>query len=147
MNQIVPHLLWLGHAREGRDYQKVFEAGVRAVVELAAEESPSIVPRELVYCRFPLLDGPGNETGWLYLAIHTVATLLERRVPTLVSGGAGLSRSPTVAAAALSWIHQESPEECLQRVTKQHPSDVSPGLWSEVREFLATQRSSRPASG
>ena len=31
MNQIVPHFLWLGHARESGHYQQVFDAGIKAV--------------------------------------------------------------------------------------------------------------------
>ena len=90
-------------------------------------------PRELIYCRFPLLDGSGNRCELLSVAVRTVATLLEMKIPTLLCCGAGMSRSPAIAAAALARITQESPETWLKRVADQHPSDVSPGLWQEVR--------------
>ena len=32
MTRVLPHLLWLGHAGDGRDYRQVLAAGVRAVV-------------------------------------------------------------------------------------------------------------------
>src|SRR5262245_3991558 len=140
MNQIVPYPLWVGHAREGQDYRRVFDAGIQAAVELAAEEPASQPPRELIYCRFPLVDGPGNDPKLLYLAINTLANLLERQVPTLVGCGGGMSRSPAVAAAAMAMVYQEAPEECLQRVKQHHPTDVTPGFWEDVKGFLESVR-------
>ena len=58
--------------------------------------------------------------------------------PTLVSSGSGVSRAPAVVAAALSLVHQETPERCLQQVTRHHPSDVSPALWSDVTGILSS---------
>jgi protein-tyrosine phosphatase len=138
MNQIKPYALWVGHAGEGRDFRQVFDVGIKALVQLAAEELPSQPPRDLIFCRFPLIDGTGNQSELLSLAISTVAQLLQRHLPTLVSCGAGMSRAPAISAAALAVVHRESPEECLERVVRQHPSDVSPGLWTEVTGVLAS---------
>src|SRR5690242_17107834 len=122
MNQIQPYALWVGHAGEGHEFRPMFDAGIKALVQLAAEELPSQPPRELIFCRFPLIDGSGNRLELLSLAISTVAHLIQRHVPTLVSCGGGMSRAPAVAAAALALAHREAPEECLQRVTRHHPS-------------------------
>jgi protein-tyrosine phosphatase len=140
MNQILPHGLWIGHAGDDRDFRKLFDAGIEAVVELAAEEPPTALPRELISCRFPLVDGPGNRVALLTLAIQTLAALLRSRVPTLVCCGGGMSRSPALAAAALSVAFGETPEACLKAVVLHHPGDVSPGLWNEVKQVLATAR-------
>jgi protein-tyrosine phosphatase len=140
MNQVSPYSLWLGHAREGDDFRKLFDAGIQALVDVAAEERPSHPPRELIYARFPVLDGTGNDRNLLDLTITFVANLLERRVPCVVCCATGLSRSPAIAAAALAVVYQESPEECLQRVVRAHHSDVSPGLWSEVKAFVDSTR-------
>lgn len=136
MNQIKPYPLWLGHAGDGRDFRPALDVGIQALVELSREELPTEPPRELIYCRFPLVDGPGNEESLLDLAINTLATLVRMRIPTLVCCDMGLSRSPAVAAAALALAHHETPEVCLQRVTHEHRSDVSPGLWSEITHLL-----------
>jgi protein-tyrosine phosphatase len=135
MRQILPHSLWLGHAGDGTNFRRIFELGIRAIVQLAVEEPPVRPPRELIFYRFPLLDGPGNDPGLLTLAFSSLATLVERRVPTLVCCGAGLSRSPAVAAAALSLVLHAAPEECLRRVTEHHPADVAPGFWQEVSKL------------
>ncbi len=119
-----------------RDFRQLLGAGIEAVVQLALEEPALQPPRELLFCRFPLLDGPGNDARTLSLAVTTVAGLLERRVPTLVCCGAGVSRSPALAAAALALARRQTPEECLRRVAEHHPCDVTPGLWNEVLHVL-----------
>jgi protein-tyrosine phosphatase len=135
MNQIVPYPIWVGHAGDGRTFQKIFEQGIKVVVQLALEEPPLQPPRELVYLRFPLLDGNGNDPFTLHLAISCVADLLEHRIPTLVCCGGGMSRSPAIVAVALSTVEHKDAEECLQRVIQSHPADVSPGLWEQIRNF------------
>src|SRR5260370_23604920 len=114
MNQIQPSALWLGHAGHGRDFREIFEADIKAVLYLAAEEEPPQPPRGLICCFYPLLDSTGNETHLLFLAVSTTATLLKLQVPTLLCCSAGLSRSPAIAAAALAVLHQQPAEAWLQ---------------------------------
>jgi protein-tyrosine phosphatase len=140
MQQILPHDLWVGHAGEAADFGPLFEAGIRAVVELAAGEAPSRTPRELIYCRFPLVDNAGNDRKLLDLAVTTLANLIERQVPTLVACSGGSSRAPVLAAAALSLVYQEEPDDCLKQIHEYRPCDVSPALWDEVKKFLASLR-------
>ncbi len=142
MTQVEPYPLWLGHKGEGDDFRQIFDKGIKAVIDLALEEPPTQPPRELVYGRFPLLDGAGNRGELLFLAVSTVATLLKMHVPLLVICGGGVSRSPAVAAAALAVVDGDAPEACLRRVAQQHRSDVSPGLWNEIVAVLANH--SRP---
>jgi protein-tyrosine phosphatase len=127
MRQVKDYPLWIGHAGDGSDFRHVFDAGIRAIVQVAYEEPPLHPPRELHYCRFPLIDGPDNEPANLSLAITTLANLLEKGIPTLVCCGAGMSRSPAIAAAALSMVYQQSPEDCLKQVAGDQPMDVAPG--------------------
>jgi hypothetical protein len=138
MRQIQPHLLWVGHAGDGRDFQLLLDTGIQAIVQLALEEPGLQPPRELLYFRIPLVDGPGNDEKLLYLATITVANLLEKRVPTLICCGAGLSRSPAIAAAALSMVYQEDLDDCLKQVAEHHPADVVPGFWSDVKALMAS---------
>jgi hypothetical protein len=137
MNQIFPYPLWIGHSGQGRDFKRIFDAGIKALVQVAAEQPPPQPPRDLIVCHFPLLDGSGNRADLLFVAVSTVATLLKLHVPTLVCSGAGVSRAPAVAAIALATVHHEPAQECLQRLVQHHPSDVSPGFWSEVVALLS----------
>jgi protein-tyrosine phosphatase len=102
---------------------------------LAVEEPPLQLPRELVYLRFPLRDGADNPHDLLELAVGALASLIRHREPTLACCGAGMSRSPAVAAAALALITVESADEVLKRVWKGRPGDVSPGLWDQLKRL------------
>jgi protein-tyrosine phosphatase len=140
VREVPHHRLWLGNAGDGRDFRRILDSGIQAVVQVAAEEPIITLPRDLVYCRFPLLDGLGNETKLLLLAIATVANLLEKKVPTLIVCGAGLSRSPAVAAASLALALSQSPDECLKQVAEHFPADVSPALWSDIKSLIDAWR-------
>ncbi|MEK6238285.1 MAG: dual specificity protein phosphatase family protein [Planctomycetales bacterium] len=132
VNQITPYSLWLGHAGHGRDVVGAMNAGVRVIVQLALEEPIPTVPRDLAYYRIPLIDGSENDPVTLEMAVHTVAALVQRKIPTLVCCGAGMSRSPAVAATALAYVEGKRPAKCLEFVLEQHGGDVSPGLWNDL---------------
>lgn len=147
MRQVVPHPLWLGHSGDGLDFPKLYEAGIQALVQLAVEEPAIQTPRDLLYFRVPISDGAGNRPDSLALAIRTVAELLSRRIPTLVSCGAGMSRSPCIVAAALAVTFRESLEGSLRIVISQGPCDISPSLWGEVSDLLMSWQSAPSALG
>ncbi len=136
--QIAPYSLWVGHAGLVRDLRRVRNAGIVAVVDLAIDEPPLVVGRELIYCRFPLMDGAGNPRGLLRAAIDTVASLVRSGTPALVFCSAGMSRSPAIAAAGVSVVSGRPMEECLREVARTGPTDVSPALWSAVIAAAAT---------
>lgn len=132
MHLVEPYALWLGNAGDVADIRQVLDLGIRAMVDLALNEPIPQVSRDLMYCRFPLVDGAGNEPWMLVSAIDMVGMLLRLEVPTFVLCSAGLSRSPAIVAAALSFIEGQTPEQCLLRVTNSVSHDVSPGFWNDV---------------
>ena len=79
MRAIVPGVLWVGNALEARDVAGVLAAGISVVIDLAIEEPPIQFPRDVAYCRFPLLDGAGNGDAVLRSAIDTAAHLIAAR--------------------------------------------------------------------
>src|SRR5580698_4775117 len=100
MRQIEELSLWIGTARDARDIKNVLSLGIKAIVDLALEEIPIQPTRDLVYLRFPLLDGTGNPTWLMQAAIKIVSECIRSRVPTLIACGAGMSRSPAITAIA-----------------------------------------------
>jgi protein-tyrosine phosphatase len=132
MRQVEGYSLWLGHRGDLGDPQRVVDLGVVAVVDLAINEVPATLPRDFTYCRFPLIDGTGNPCWLLQVAVQTVAWLVRANTPTLVCCGAGLSRSPCIAGAAVAFVRECLLEEGLRLVLQSGPADVSPALWSEV---------------
>jgi hypothetical protein len=147
MRQILPHALWVGHAGDGRDVRELREAGIRAVVQIAVEESPIQPPRDFLYFHIPILDGAGEQRDELALAIGSVADLLSRRIPTLVCCGAGMSRAPCIASAALAVAFRKPLDECLHQVMSRGPCDISPGLRHEVSDLLIAWPSDSGGSG
>jgi protein-tyrosine phosphatase len=122
--------LWIGTARDARDMRVVLDAGIEAVVDLAIEEPPVQPTRELLYLRFPLLDGDGNQRSVLRMALWAVEELVGNNVPTLVACGAGMSRSPALAAVVLAQLKGTRAEDELAEL---RPVDVSPALWRTLQ--------------
>ena len=135
MTEIVPGLLWIGSAGEVGGISTILDAGIEALVDLAAEERPPAIVRDLIYCRVPLLDGGGNRAGPLRAAIEVVVSLLKERIPTLVYCGAGTSRSPAVAAAAVAATRGGSLDKILADIVAERPHDVSPALWEDIKRI------------
>ena len=106
------------------------------MVDLAFEEPPARLIHELIYCRFPLNDGPGNPPWLLRAAVETVAAMLRSGAPTLIGCGAGLSRSPCIVGAAIARVRGCPADEGLALALGSAPADVSPALWAEVRQVL-----------
>ncbi len=142
MRRVDGRSLWIGPAGDPRDPLRLAEAGVAAAVDLALNESPAVVRRDLIACRFPLVDGAGNPPWLLRAAVATVAGLLRDDVPTLVCCGGGMSRAPAVAAAALALARGIDLDEALRLATRDGPADVSPALWREL--LAATLRRDGP---
>jgi len=115
----------------------LFESGVKAVLDVAYEEPPANLPRQLTYCRFPINDGGGNNPATLFLALSTAINLLDSETPTLIACSAGMSRSPTVAAFALAFHLSESPDTVVARIAEIKSLELKPELWTDMLETAA----------
>jgi hypothetical protein len=137
MRHISDYPLWLGHAGDARDKHELMRLGIAAVVDLAIEEPPAVAGHEMVYCRFPLIDGSENPPWLLRAAIDMTATLLRQKIPTLIACGGGVSRSPAIAAAALVKLGRPSLEDALLYLASFGHCDVSAGLLQDVVNAIA----------
>jgi protein-tyrosine phosphatase len=137
MRPITPHRLYVGTALDARDVRRLYELEIAAVVDLALEEKPAVLGREMIYCRFPLVDGAGNSAHVLRTAVEMTKRLIEQQVPTLVACGAGMSRSPAVVAMALAQMQGIEPDQCLASLIVGQPHDVSPLFWDELKRACA----------
>jgi hypothetical protein len=133
MREAIQNCLWLGNAMDARDVAAVLELRIVAVVDLAMEEPPIPFPRDVVYCRIPLVDGSGNRPEIIRAAVDLTASLIDSRVPTLVACGGGMSRSPIIVAAALAKVDGRSLEKALEDITAGVAHDVSTSLWAEIK--------------
>jgi protein-tyrosine phosphatase len=138
MNQIHPYLLRVGNASDSDDVKALFDQRIRAVVQLAYEDPPIQLPRELIVCRFPLIDGPGNRAETLRLAITTLTELLREQMSVLVACSAGVSRAPAIAAAALARFTGKPLSACLREVAQYRHADIHPALYEHIEGVLST---------
>lgn len=125
MREVIPQRLWIGNAIDARDVTRVLDHGISAIVDLAIEEPPIQFPRDVVYCRFPLADGAGNQPAILRAAIETTANFIASGTPTLVGCGAGMSRSPAIVAAATAMKEQIPLADALRRLTSARENMLS----------------------
>jgi hypothetical protein len=137
MREVIPTRLWIGNALDARNVTGVLDLGIAVVVDLAIEGPPIQFPRDVVYCRFPLIDGAGNQPAVLRAAVETVANFIEFQTPTLVACGAGMSRSPAIVAAAMATTKRITVADALKALIAGQPHDVSPGLLAEISMLLA----------
>jgi len=133
VREAITSCLWLGTAIDARNITGVLELRIVAVVDLAMEEPPIRYPRDIMYCRIPLVDGSGNRPEIIRAAVDLTASLIDSRVPTLVACGAGMSRSPIIVAAALARVDGRSLEQGLEDITAGVAHDVSTSLWAEIK--------------
>ena len=136
MRNVIPNLLWIGNVFDATDIAPIFDAGIEAVVDLALNEKPAQLTRELIYCRFPLNDGGGNSPQLLRAAVDAVESLISNEIPTLVYCSAGMSRSLAITAVALARIRDQKPEDTLVALASGQPHDVFPLLWRDIGNAL-----------
>ena len=122
MNEITPYPVFVGHAADGRAMKELLDQGIRAIVQLAAEEAPIVTPRDLIFCRFPLEDGSGNDADLLSLAITSVCP------PCL----------PRSADACLLRRRDESFSGC-RGGRAEHYRASRPGQRAEIRHAVASR--------
>ena len=143
MREIIPRVLWIGNALEARDVKGVMAAGINVVIDLAIEELPIQFPRDVVYCRFPLLDGEGNSPSLLRSAIQTTVNFATAGRPTLLACSGGMSRSPIIASVVIASVQSVELGAAVERVIATGPSDFSPKLWNDVQK-LCKQLQTQP---
>ena len=128
--------LYIADAITARDLRQIYDYQIKAVIDLAANEPPAVLGRDIIYCRFPIADDGSNDDALLSAAILCLRSLLERDYRTLVTCSAGMSRSPLVAAAAISRISGNSLRSCLEALIEGAPRDVSPTLFTAVGRIV-----------
>ena len=78
MREILPRKLWLGNAADLRNAEPILQKGIQAVINVAIEQWTPSLPRTLIVCHFPILDGEQDVPSPLSAALSTLATFLLR---------------------------------------------------------------------
>ena len=133
IREIHADLLFIGNAMDARDLRLLYDHRIAAVVDLAVNEPPAQLARDMIYCRIPLVDGDGNTNAVIDTAIRSATALVQNRVRTLIACSAGMSRAPSIGAAVVALLTERTPDDCLVDIIASAPNDVSPVLWSRVK--------------
>lgn len=139
--------LWFGTAADGRDLRRLHDTGIVAVVDVAWEEAPAVLSRDLIYVRVPLVDGDENCSDSIRFVLSVVDNCLRHGMPTLVCCSAGLSRSPCICAYAASVFGGLAPQECLDRLAKERSIRANAGFWKSILEATVSSAEKRPTGG
>lgn len=118
---------------DARDLRLIYDVGIHTVIDLAINEPPAQLGREIIYCRFPINDGDGNPDWLVSVIIGTIVKMIRNNMRTLVACSAGMSRAPTIAAASISLLTHRDPDDCLRDIIANAPNDVSPILWTHIK--------------
>ena len=133
MHEVHQNSVWIGNAFDARDPEPLFQLGIRAVIDVAYEEKPAVLSRQLIYCRFPRLDGGGNDFQLLLQTLRSVLIFLESDTKLLVACSAGMSRSPSIAAFALGHYLLQDPETIVSQIASIRSLELKPMLWADLR--------------
>ncbi len=128
----------IGDGISARDLKLVYDHNVVAIVDIAADEPPAKLGRDIIYCRFPIHDDDSNEDVLVSAAIECLHLLLVRRYRTLVACSGGMSRAPVIGASALALLTGREFTDSLIKITSDSPHDVSPTLLTSVARVHAT---------
>ena len=135
MRQLPNHTLWIGHIGDVRNLRSIHDAGIEALVDLAINEPIPTLTRELIYCRFPLVDGGENPPMLLKLAVQTVSELLRTKTPMFVYCSGGMSRSVGIVAAAIAMHENMDFDDVLSFIASTGPVDMSTTFYESLREL------------
>ncbi len=141
MRDVITDRLWIGNVQDAANTAQLFDSRIEAVFDLASNEKPQSIPREIIYCRFPLIDGGDNSQEVLEAAIDSLTTLVAKQIRTLVVCSAGMSRSVAVTAAALALTNQMPVQDAMITLAGDSPHDVSPLLWNDIVRIVESKLS------
>ena len=124
--------LYFGNASKARDLQALHQAEIAAVVDVAYEESPAALSRDIIYHRIPLIDGETNDPTFVQAAILVTEQSLRLNLRTLVCCSAGMSRSPTIAVVAAARFTGQKTDDVLTKVLEKTSLGIHPGFWNSA---------------
>lgn len=93
--------IFIGNSNDARDIDHLRILGIKSVLNVANDLEDPWFHGDFRNYKVSLRDGEGNQLYQYVLALQVLLTLLSRGEKVLLHCGAGVSRSPGIAAAAL----------------------------------------------
>ncbi len=117
--------LYVGSIEDAGDQSLLERRRISVILSLTHTEPDPGFPSAVTVVRFPMLDGPRNDRETFARAVSEAVTRWEAGNRVLIHCSAGASRSPAVAAAAIS-LSTDRPVETAFRQLKQRRPAVDP---------------------
>lgn len=126
IHQIADTNLYVGNSNDARDIDNLRRLGIKRVLNVATDLEGPWFHGDYRNYKIPLTDGPGNQLYQYQLALYTATTILSHGEKLLIHCHAGISRSPSIAAACLVFLKKaRTIEEALQ-IVKRHRPEANP---------------------
>jgi protein-tyrosine phosphatase len=117
--------LYVGSIDDAGDRSLLEEHRISVVLSLTYAEPETGTPSDVTVVRLPMMDGPQNDHRTFRRAVNEVLTRWEAGARVLVHCSAGASRSPAVAATAISLSTGQSLEAAFRQL-KERRAAVDP---------------------
>jgi predicted protein tyrosine phosphatase len=110
--------LYVGTIDDAGDQSLLAEHRISVIVSLTHAEPDPGFPTDVTVVRLPMMDGPQNDHQTFLGAVSETVTRWEAGNRVLVHCSAGASRSPAVAATAVSLSTDRTLETAFQQLKK-----------------------------
>jgi protein-tyrosine phosphatase len=110
--------LYVGSIEDVEDRSVLDENRISVIISLTHAEPETDFPAGVTVVRTPMMDGPQNEYQTFVRAVEEVLTRWDTDNRVLVHCSAGASRSPAVAATALSLSTDRTLEAAFQQLQR-----------------------------
>jgi predicted protein tyrosine phosphatase len=117
--------LYVGAIDDAGDQSRLAEHRISVVLSLTHAEPETGFPADVTVVRLPMMDGPRNDHQTFVRAVNEAVTRWEAGNRVLVHCSAGASRSPAVAATAVSLSTDRTLETAFQQL-KERRAAVEP---------------------
>jgi len=134
----IKHNIYVGDKQDAKDSENLSEENIDTVISLIDE---NIVDRNHLnrrcYRSYALLDNGANPQEQVDAAIYAVAGEIESEGNFLVHCAAGMSRSPTILAGALTLVENSDLEEQVNYLKDRYePFSLKEDLYEQVKESV-----------
>lgn len=129
--------LYIGDIQDAGRADWLRDGSPTAVLKLTPSDPEQPYPDDLTVAEVPMIDGPQNDYTDFERATETLLEFFEADHVVFVHCAAGISRSGSVASAALALRHGIDVEEAIERVRARRPAvHPHPHLRGQAQRFV-----------
>jgi len=132
--------LYIGDFQDASRPEKLQERGVNSVLKLTYQDPKEGYPDSVEVHEFIMVDGPRNEYEVFVEAVERLLELFESGNTVFAHCNAGMSRSPTVSAAAIALHESMEFESALDKIRESRNIQPHPALLKQANDAVGELR-------